>query len=290
MPFRKRLLAIIVSIFLGSSVVIADQAMSGSLMLTRREARALEATANTPQEHLRLALYYHELARKFDERVRYHEEMGEFYKKNPPPSGGKQAVPIERHCREWAWRFAGQAERAAVLAAFHEEKALGSTPTASALAQSSRSGLRATGFGGENQGALTIQATPEQSSLFRDSVTASVHFYELVRNIAYVMSRNSQPPIETAELRKSAVTLFNAQERFAGTLSDAQKTAMEAPFCTIQKLRRDLENRLSQLEKQAGHHTDKSYFGAAKRMQENLERWGAEQQEIAFQLGIPPWR
>lgn len=76
MPINNKFLALPLLLFLGSSAGMEGQAPNVSVALTTKQARALEATANTPQEHLRLSAYYREEARRFEQKVRYHEEKG----------------------------------------------------------------------------------------------------------------------------------------------------------------------------------------------------------------------
>jgi hypothetical protein len=69
MPINNKFLALPLLLFLGSSVGMAEQASNNSVVLTTKRARALEATATTPQEHLSLSAYYREEARKFEQKV-----------------------------------------------------------------------------------------------------------------------------------------------------------------------------------------------------------------------------
>ncbi|MBB6143012.1 hypothetical protein HNQ77_000956 [Silvibacterium bohemicum] len=128
MSINHRFLALSLLLILGISDGMAEQASNISIVLTKKQARALEATAATPQEHLSLSVYYREQARNLGEKVRYHEEMAAMYRKNPLPFDGKMAVPMQRHCEDSISDFSKQEERATILAAFHEEKALGARP------------------------------------------------------------------------------------------------------------------------------------------------------------------
>ena len=128
MSINNQFLALSLLLILGSSAGMAEQTSNISVALSSKQARALETTAATPQEHLSLSVYYREQARKFDQKVRYHEEMAEIYRRNPLPFDGKMAVPMQRHCKDSITDFSKQEERATVLAAFHEEKAIGGKP------------------------------------------------------------------------------------------------------------------------------------------------------------------
>jgi len=286
MSINNNFLALSLLLFLGSSVGLAEQAPNISVVLTTKQARALEATANTPQEHLSLSAYYREEARKFEQKVRYHEEMAEMYRKNPLPYDGKLAVPMQRHCKDWATHFSELAERAAVLATFHEEKALGATPNTSAFAQPSRWGLQSSGFGGASTGGSMIQATAEQSSLFKDSAAASIHFYDLTRILTYVVSANPEPSIEMPEVRKSAAALFDTQRQFLESLTEPQKAAVDAHLRAMQTLRRNVEDGLDRLENRTASPTSRSSFNIAKKIKGDVDKWHNEQRGIALQLGI----
>jgi hypothetical protein len=212
--------------------------------------------------------------------------MAEMYQRNPLPFDGKLAVPMQRDCRDWASHFSEQEERAAVLATFHEEKALGATPNTSAFAQPNRWGLQSSGFDGANTGGLMIQATAEQSSLFQDSAAASIHFYDLTRILTYVVSANAEPSIELPELRKSAAALFDTQRQFLESLTEPQKAAVDEHLRAMQTLRRDVEAGLDRLENRAASPTSRSSFNIAKKIKGGVEKWHNEQQAIALQLGI----
>ncbi len=286
MPINNKFLALPLLLFLGSSAGMAGQASNVSVALTTKQARALEATANTPKEHLSLSVYYREEARRFEQKVRYHEEMAEMYRKNPLPYDGKMAVPMQRHCEYWASHFREQGERAAVLATFHEEKALGAMPNTSVFAQPSHWGLQSSGFGGARTGGLMIQATAQQSSLFQDSAAAAAHFYDLTRILAYVASANAEPSIELPELRKSAAALFDTQQQFLESLTEPQKAAVDEHLRATQKLRRDVEDGLDRLENRTASPTTRSTLNIAKTIKGAVEKWHSEQKDIALQLGI----
>lgn len=284
---RDRFLAILTFLlFLGSLVGLGEEA--GALAVpTKRQAKILEATANTPQEHLSLSTFYRNEARRFEEKVRYHEEMAEMYPKNPLPYDGKAAVPMQRHCKDWALYFGQKAERATVLATYHEEQAGIISPTAGAFAQPSRWGLRSSGFSAAtNTGSTTIQATGEQSSLFHNSAAASQRFYDLTRILTYFVSANGRPAIEMPELRKSATDLFDTQQQFLQTLTEPQRTAVSSHLRAIQRLRHEVETGLDRLGNGTQSPASSSYFRSAQKIKGSVENWHSEQQEIALQLGI----
>ncbi len=97
--------AILLLLSLGNLAGLAEQSASRpSALLTKKQAKALESTATT--QHLSLSAYYREEARKFEQKVRYHEEMGGMYRRSPLPSDGEMPVPMLTHCKYWASHFA----------------------------------------------------------------------------------------------------------------------------------------------------------------------------------------
>lgn len=288
MPTKNTLSALIVVLLvIGTSMAVAEEPTSGiAAVLSNKQAKKLELTASTPQDHSKLAVYYREQARKFDERVRYHEDMAEMYRQSPLPFDGKMPVPMQRHCKEWASRFAEQAERAAVLASLHENKALGSTSSASAFEHPGQWGLRSAGFSAPSSGGRTIQASAQQSSLFRESVAAAMRFYDRSKILTYVVSAKGQSLIDTTELRKSAAALFDAQQQFLQSLTEPQKAALGPRIREMQKLQRDVEKGLNELEQDAASPASARYFKAARRIKQSLEKWHVEQHQAGLELGI----
>jgi hypothetical protein len=283
---KDRFLAIFTFLFLASLVGLAAEA-GASAVPTKKQAKILEATANTPQEHLSLLMYYRDVARRFEEKVRYHEEMAEIYRKNPLPYDGKVAVPMQRHCKDWAFYFGQKAEQATVLATYHQEQAGVTSPTAGAFAQPSRWGLRSSGFSAAaNTGSTTIQATGEQSSLFHNSAAASARFYDLTRILTYFVSAKGKPAIGMPELRESATALFDSEQQFLQTLTEPQRTAVGSHLRAIERLRREVENGIDRLANGTQSPSSSSYFKSAQKIKGSIENWHNEQHEIALRLGI----
>jgi hypothetical protein len=276
----KRLLIAPLLWMFWSSPAVAEETPT-SAPLTQQQAKALEARASTSEEHAHLAAYYRREERRLDDKARYHDEMREIYRKRPLPFDGKMAVPMERHCTEWAWHFRGQAERAAVLAAFHNLPAGSSNATY--LSELGDRALRTTGF---IPAELTLQATPEQSSLFHDSVAASIRFYGMTRILTYIVNANHRPLVETSELRKAATILFNLQTQFVDRLSPRQRSAVDDHLIAVGKLRHKIEADLNRLEALQANPANKDCFKAANKLKGTLERWNVEQRAIALQLQI----
>ena len=115
-----------VLLLVGSSIALAEQPTASIAVLSRKQAAALESTASTSEDHRRLSVYYQAQARRFDERVRYHQEMAEMYRERPLSFDGKMpyGADTQSHCKYWIWHFHGQAQRARDLAAQHEKQAV----------------------------------------------------------------------------------------------------------------------------------------------------------------------
>jgi hypothetical protein len=204
--FLLPLLAIVTAVALGE-----QPNSSIATVLSTKQARQLEHTAATPNDHLRLAIYYKQQMSKFDAKMRYHEEMAEMYRRTPLPFDGKMAVPMQRHCKEWAARFDEQAERASVMATLHEYKAKGQAADSTALAHVSRVGLRNSGFGTTTAANRVVPANRDQTSLFEAWSAASARFYDRTKVLTYIVDAKGKPPVAIAELRTCAAGLFDAQ-------------------------------------------------------------------------------
>lgn len=288
MPGKSTLPALILALVIPASMAMAEEPASrGAAVLSKKQAATLELTASTPEDHLKLAAYYQAQARRFDQKVRYHQEMAEWYRERPLPYDGKMPIPMQRHCKEWASRFAEQAERVAVLAKLHEQRALGVTTSASAFEHPSQWGLRSIGFGAPNPAEKMIQVTATQGSLFLESVTAAMRFYERSKILSYFVSAKGQALIETVELRRSATALFDSHERFLQSLTEAQRAALGPRTRELKKLQRAIERALKELDRDAASPAGVPYFQAAKKIKHSLEKWHAEQRQIGVDLGIP---
>jgi hypothetical protein len=103
-------------------------AADGEKSLSKKEVKALIATAKTPAEHRRVASYYREQAVRLTANGREHVAMAEEYAKNPTfaAMGTKQQASFGQgasHCRRWADLYNQQAKEAEALATLHEEMA-----------------------------------------------------------------------------------------------------------------------------------------------------------------------
>jgi hypothetical protein len=92
--------------------------------LTKKELKALIASAKTKDDHQKLADYYKAETVRLEAEAKDHDEMAEAYKKNPSPMAVKHPEAIgEGHCHEMARRFRETAAQAQELAAMHEDMA-----------------------------------------------------------------------------------------------------------------------------------------------------------------------
>lgn len=92
--------------------------------LTKKELKALIASAKTKDDHQKLVDYYNAEAQRLQAEAADHEEMAEAYKKNPMPMTGKYPGNFrEGHCHEMARGFREAATQAKELAAMHEDMA-----------------------------------------------------------------------------------------------------------------------------------------------------------------------
>jgi hypothetical protein len=252
--------------------------------LSSRQARALELTADTPADHLRLATYYQEQVHRLAAKATYHEEMARMYRERPLPFDGKLAVPMQRHCKEWAARFDEQAERAALMAALHEYKASGQVLDPSALAHLARVSLGKSGFGTSTR---VPAAGHDQVSLYAALQTASAHFYDQTRVLTYIVNANGTLPVAIPELRQSATSVFETQDRFLASLRESQLEGIKGHVSNMQILRLNIGEELNKLERQLADRRNQGQFKTAKKLKETMQQWHSEQREIGYELEIP---
>ena len=90
--------------------------------LSKKEVKALIASAKTKEDHLKLADYYKAETERLEAAAKDHDEMAEYYRQNPPRTT-KFQVFGEEHFKEIARRFRESAAKAQKLAAMHEQVA-----------------------------------------------------------------------------------------------------------------------------------------------------------------------
>lgn len=118
-------IAIVFTVILSVGTPYAS-AVQGGNTLTKRELKALLASAKTPAEHRTIASYYRQQADTLNAKSAEHFAMAEEAAKNPALIESKQGIsfgPGASHCRYFAKQYAEQAKKAAGLAASHEAMA-----------------------------------------------------------------------------------------------------------------------------------------------------------------------
>ncbi len=90
--------------------------------LNKKELKSLIATAQTPEEHLRLAGHYRAEANDYLARQRQHEADEKEYNGSPQKYPAKYPIPAQR-CRDWAYNDGQSARKSLTLAEMHEAMA-----------------------------------------------------------------------------------------------------------------------------------------------------------------------
>jgi hypothetical protein len=93
--------------------------------LSKAELKKLTATANTPQDHERLAKHFDAKAAQLEAEAKDHEELAVEYRKNPEGHDTKHPMsPLTAaHCEYFAKELRQAAQEARKLAADHREMA-----------------------------------------------------------------------------------------------------------------------------------------------------------------------
>lgn len=94
-----------------SSSLISRAGAAEKPSLTKKEVKALVATAKTPADHMKLARYFNEQADRLEADAREHEELAQEYRKNPSPMAMK--TPMSPNSAEHCAYFAKAARDAA---------------------------------------------------------------------------------------------------------------------------------------------------------------------------------
>lgn len=83
-----------------------------------------EQTEPIRRDDTKLASRYRELARKYEQKVKYHEEMAELYRQHPLSFDGKlpYGMQMQNHCRYFADSYREKARRALRQAQLLETK------------------------------------------------------------------------------------------------------------------------------------------------------------------------
>lgn len=91
--------------------------------LSKKELKALVATAQTPADHQKLALHYRAEASRLAAESKEHEELAAAYAKSPSAHDVKHpnSPPTASHCRTLAASYAKAAKDAEAIALAHEQ-------------------------------------------------------------------------------------------------------------------------------------------------------------------------
>jgi hypothetical protein len=117
----------VLSMFLLASAVVFVSAAEkpGQPKLTKKEVKALIVSAQTPEDHLKLAAYFQDEARQEESKAKYHDEMAELYRQHPLPYESKQpsSLRMQNHCNYFADEAREAAGNANAMADAHEKVA-----------------------------------------------------------------------------------------------------------------------------------------------------------------------
>jgi hypothetical protein len=92
-------------------------------VMSKKEVKALIQTAKTPEDHMKLARYYHYEANQLEAEVKDHEEMAKEYFRVPGSRPTLKYPSMSAHCRDLSAYYAQAAKKAEQMAVMHEEMA-----------------------------------------------------------------------------------------------------------------------------------------------------------------------
>jgi hypothetical protein len=122
MNWKSIRVAVLAVLFLSTSVLFAaaqDHAMNmKEHQLTKKEVKALIVSAKTPEDHMKLAMYFRGEAKEQQAKAKYHDEMAELYKNNAAPK-----TEMAKHCKYFAEESRKAAGAANSMADEHEKMA-----------------------------------------------------------------------------------------------------------------------------------------------------------------------
>jgi hypothetical protein len=128
---RKQFWAVIALIVFTILFGIAPQMKAAEQTLTAKQAKALVATAKTPEDHMKLATYFNSEADRLEAEATGHDELSQAYRRSPGATvGGKYsrwALQSAGHCDAAAKSLREAAKSSRELAAEHEQMAKDAT-------------------------------------------------------------------------------------------------------------------------------------------------------------------
>jgi hypothetical protein len=110
---------------LGAALMAGASFAADQDILSKTELKKLIATANTPQDHQRIARHFDAKAGQLEAEAKDHEELAAEYRRTP--AGHEQKHPMSgltaAHCEYFAGEMRRAAHEARKLAADHREMA-----------------------------------------------------------------------------------------------------------------------------------------------------------------------
>jgi hypothetical protein len=95
--------------------------------LSKKEVKALLASASTPADHEKLARHFEAKAAAFREDAVEHEELAASYRTPPPSTKGVPPVQWGQHCKSLATSLGNASTEARKLSDLHKQLAKEST-------------------------------------------------------------------------------------------------------------------------------------------------------------------
>lgn len=116
-----RILALI--LFVAVLLVTSGSAAKARPSLTKKQLRALIASASTAEDHLKLADFYRQDASRLEEEAAEHDKMREHYTKSSLDTKLPYPAQMPQHCERMAGYLRKAASEAQQLAAEHARMA-----------------------------------------------------------------------------------------------------------------------------------------------------------------------
>ena len=123
--FRKRFSTALLAVSLCGLTLQPGADAADKPSLSKKEAKALVATAKTPGDHMKLARYFNEEADRLEAEAKDHEELAQEYRNHPSAMAMKTPMSPNsaEHCVYFAKAARDAAKAARELANSHEQMA-----------------------------------------------------------------------------------------------------------------------------------------------------------------------
>src|SRR5690349_10727365 len=106
-----------------AAFVVSINAAEPKVSLTKKQVKALIASAKTPEDHLTLSRYYEQEAESLSADAKDHNERAAAYRKNPMNGGSKFVTNTVGHCEYFAEADTEPADKMKEMAAEHRAMA-----------------------------------------------------------------------------------------------------------------------------------------------------------------------